>query len=65
MTYGDWYKMVSCVHDHGRWGPGDQLGAANQLTPESTLAALAMAKTGQILDLSFVIENGAPYMGPN
>ncbi|MDP6829573.1 MAG: hypothetical protein QF512_01265 [Alphaproteobacteria bacterium] len=57
--------MVSCVHDHGRWGPGDQLGAANQLTPESTLAALAMAKTGQILDLSFVIENGAPYMGPN
>ncbi len=57
--------MVSCVHDHNRWGVGDQLGAANQLTPESTLAALAMAKSGQILDLSFVIENGAPYMGPN
>ena len=57
--------MPSCVHDHGRWGVDDQLGAANQLTPESTLAALAMAESGQILDLSFVIENGAPYMGPN
>ena len=57
--------MVSCAHDHSRWGAGDQLGAANQLTPESTLAALAMAKSGQILDLSFVIENGAPYMAPN
>ncbi|MBL6951592.1 MAG: cyclase family protein [Alphaproteobacteria bacterium] len=46
-------------------GAGDQLGAANQLTPTRTLAALAMAKSGQILDISHVIENGAPFMGPN
>ena len=57
--------MNNCVHDHSRWGAGDQLGAANQLTPETTLAALALAKTGNVLDLSHVIENGAPYMGPN
>jgi len=57
--------MSNCVHDHSRWGAGDQLGAANQLTPETTLAALALAKTGNVLDLSHVIENGAPYMGPN
>ncbi|MDA1101415.1 MAG: cyclase family protein [Proteobacteria bacterium] len=57
--------MSSCVHDHGRWGAGDQRGAANLLTPEKTLAALAMAKTGQVLDLSHVIENGAPFMAPN
>ncbi len=57
--------MASCLHDHSRWGEGDQLGAANQLTPENTLAALALAKTGQVMDLSHVIENGAPYMPPN
>ena len=57
--------MGSCVHDHSRWGAGDQLGAANQLTPEMTLAAMAMAKSGEIVDLSFIIENGAPFMAPN
>ncbi|MBT3532820.1 MAG: cyclase family protein [Rhodospirillaceae bacterium] len=57
--------MSSCLHDHSRWGPGDQLGAANQLTPEMTLAALSLAKSGQVLDLSHMIENGAPFMAPN
>ncbi len=57
--------MVSCLHDHNQWGAGDQIGAANHLTPQSTLAALSMAKTGATLDLSHVIENGAPFMPPN
>ena len=57
--------MSNCVHDHSRWGAGDQLGAANLLTPETTLAALSLAQTGQVLDLSHVIENGAPFMPPN
>ena len=57
--------MTSCLHDHSKWGNGDQLGAANLLTAENTLAALVLAKTGQIIDLSHIIENGAPYMAPN
>ena len=57
--------MTSCLHDHSKWGSGDQLGAATQLSPERTLAALTLAKTGRVLDLSRVIENGAPYMPPN
>lgn len=57
--------MTSCVHDHGQWGAGDQLGAGNLLTPETTLAALAMAKQGRTVDLSRVIEIGAPLIPPN
>ncbi|MDP6345904.1 MAG: cyclase family protein [Alphaproteobacteria bacterium] len=57
--------MTNCIHDHAEWGPGDQLGAGNRLTAESTLAALAMAKTGRVVDLSHVIENGAPRIEPN
>ncbi len=57
--------MTSCIHDHSRWGKGDQLGAGHFLTPERTLAALARVKDGQILDLSHVIEIGAPRMAPN
>jgi len=57
--------MTSCIHDHGRWGKGDQLGAGHFLTPERTLAALRMVRDGTIVDMSHVIEIGAPRMAPN
>ena len=57
--------MTNCLHDHGRWGKGDQLGACHLLTPERTLEALQSVRDGQILDLSQVIEIGAPRMAPN
>jgi len=56
--------MANCIHDHARWGTGDQLGAANLLTPERTLAALASVRQGKTYDLSQVIETGAPRMQP-
>ena len=30
--------MTNCIHDHSRWGAGDQLGAGHLLTPERVLA---------------------------
>jgi kynurenine formamidase len=57
--------MTSCIHDHGRWGKGDQLGAGHFLTTERTLAALKMVRNGTIVDMSHVIEIGAPRMAPN
>lgn len=57
--------MTNCIHDHGRWGRGDQLGAGHFLTPECTLAALRMVREGRIVDMSHVIEIGAPRMAPN
>jgi kynurenine formamidase len=57
--------MSSCIHDHGRWGRGDQLGAAHLLTPERTLAALRSVREGRILDLGHVVDAGAPRIAPN
>lgn len=57
--------MTNCIHDHSRWGPGDQLGAGHFLTPERTLKALQGVRDGEVLDLSHVIEIGAPRMAPN
>jgi kynurenine formamidase len=56
--------MTNCVHDHSRWGKGDQLGAGHYLTPENTLAALKEARDGRVIDMSHVIEMGAPRMAP-
>ena len=57
--------MTNCIHDHGRWGKGNQLGASHFLTPARTLAALRRVETGRIVDLSHTIEVGAPRMAPN
>jgi kynurenine formamidase len=52
-------------HDHAQWGPADQIGAANLLTMDKRLAALASVKSGRIFDVSHDIYMGAPFMAPN
>ena len=44
------------------WGPQDELGAANELTTDTTRAALALARTGRIFDLSLPISANAPRL---
>jgi hypothetical protein len=41
--------MSGTIHDHTRWGAGDQLGAGNHLTPEKRLEALALVPTSSAL----------------
>ena len=56
--------MTNCIHDHARWGTGDQFGAANLLSPENTAAALSSVTEGRTYDLSQVIEMGVPRIRP-
>jgi kynurenine formamidase len=57
--------MTICIHEHGRWGRGDQIGAGHLLTAERTLAALRSVREGHVVDMSHVIEMGAPRIAPN
>src|ERR1039458_9416084 len=67
--------MTDGVHDHAqwghspsghwRWGPADQLGAANLLTVEKRLAALRSVEQGRVYDVSHEISMNAPFMVPN
>ncbi len=52
--------MNDVRHDHSRWGPGDQLGAGNLLTPERRLSALRSIQTGALYDLSHEISPKRP-----
>ncbi|MDF1855731.1 cyclase family protein [Pseudooceanicola sp.] len=52
-------------HDHSHWDFQAGQGASAHLTPEKTLAALALVSQGQIHDISQQIYYGAPCMGPN
>lgn len=48
----------------GRWGAADEAGAANQITPERLLAALAMPTEGRVVPLGQVIgDRKAPRTG--
>ncbi len=58
------------VHNHGPWGcacwgADDQIGAANLITPAKRLAALRLAATGKLYDLSHTISAEAPFLRPN
>ncbi|MGY1729734.1 cyclase family protein [Geodermatophilus sp. SYSU D01062] len=43
-----------------RWGPDDAAGALNEITPEVVLAAVALVRTGRVLDLAHVLHADVP-----
>lgn len=52
----DWCKS--------KWGPNDQIGAANHLTPELALAATKLVKTGKTYRLGVETNAKTPAFGP-
>lgn len=49
---------------HSPWGPGDQIGAANRMTPERTVAAAQLVKQGRSHPLGIVIDPNMPAYPP-
>jgi hypothetical protein len=45
------------------WGPKDQRGAANRLTPERTAEAARLIRTGKTYQLGRLYEHGMPLPG--
>ncbi len=48
----------------GRWGPDDQIGAANLMTDESVLAATELVTTGKVYSLGIVVGPDTPAFPP-
>ena len=46
-----------------RWGPQDEAGASNWITPAKVLEAAKLIKTGKIYELGRVYEAGMPLFG--
>lgn len=49
---------------HGPWGPDDQIGAANRVTPARTIAAAQLVKQGRSHPLGIVIDPRMPAYPP-
>ena len=52
LDQADIERLMDELSNWGRWGPDDQLGAANLITPEKRLAALALATEGVTVSLA-------------
>ena len=48
---------------HEKWGPEDETGASNWITPETMLKALQIVKEGKVYELGHVYEKGMPLVG--
>ena len=61
LTQEAWDRMFEEVSNWGRWGPDDQLGAVNLITPEKRKQAAALVKTGRSVSLEHqLIETADP-----
>jgi hypothetical protein len=44
----------------GRWGPEDQLGTLNHVTPADRVAAASLIRSGEMLSLSIPVDSSGP-----
>jgi kynurenine formamidase len=46
-----------------KWGAGDERGAANHIKPTTVLNAIKLIKTGEVIELSHVLNAQMPFFG--
>ncbi len=47
-----------------KWGPEDEIGAANLITPESVVDASKLVKTGKTYNLGIIVDKETPAFSP-
>jgi kynurenine formamidase len=56
-------RVVALVSNWGRWGPDDQLGTLNTITPEKITRAAALVRSGKVVSLAFPFDDKGPATG--
>jgi kynurenine formamidase len=64
MTTADVVALHGSLSNWGRWGPDDQLGALNLVTPEVTAAAAATVRSGQTVSCARPLNTEAAADNP-
>ena len=56
-------ELALSVRNWGRWGPDDEIGTLNYITPESIAAACRLATTGKVFSLGIPLQRKGPQSG--
>ena len=56
-------KLAMQVRNWGRWGPNDEIGTLNFITPDAIAAACRLATTGKVFALGIPLQREGPQSG--
>ena len=56
----DLERALPALSNWGRWGPGDQIGTLNFMTPHTRLAAVALIRTGRVVPFAREMSSTTP-----
>jgi kynurenine formamidase len=59
LSLVEFEHLFEAVKNWGRWGPDDDRGALNYITPAGTRAAMALVRSGQTVSLSAPLDTAA------
>ena len=58
------FDLDEYIPKTSKWGPGDEIGNCNYLTPRKILEAASLIRTGEVIDLGQVYFEGVPAYPP-
>jgi kynurenine formamidase len=58
-----WEPPTPAQRCPSKWGAADERGAANHMRPESVLRATRLIKTGEVIELGWVLSMDMPFFG--
>ena len=56
-------KLAMQVRNWGRWGPTDEIGTLNYITPDAVAAACRLATAGKVFALGIPLQREGPQSG--
>jgi kynurenine formamidase len=59
----DFRTLGARLSNWGRWGPDDERGTINFITPDKLVAAGALVRTGKVFDLGIPLDRNGPQPG--
>jgi kynurenine formamidase len=65
VDVAEFERIFAAVRNWGRWGPDDQLGTLNYLTPDRVVAAAALVRSGRHVSMAIPINTVAGPDNPN
>lgn len=58
-----WQPPSDAQRCPSKWGAGDQRGAGNHMKPETVLRATRLIRTGEVIELGYVLNGSMPFFG--
>jgi len=58
-----WQPPSDAQRCPSKWGAGDQRGSANHMKPETVLRATRLIRTGEVIELGYVLNASMPFFG--